>query len=182
MVAALAALDQTSRVDASPLFGRVLSENQRREEAACITLLNALPQFDVCEELVIADVGLSAIPISAYHLPNLIKLVLCKNSLTSMRSPAATASAQSLIEIDLSRNCFVKFPMELLEFKRLTTVNVSHNRIEAVELGLLPLQQWTTLDLSYNRIRILPSMITLQASLQGKAQIRLIGNSYKDSE
>ncbi len=103
----------------------------------------------------ITDSKLKEIPMEIFAQPLLKRLCAASNQIATI-PPTIQNAAQSLIQLDLSKNKISLIPIELAQCSHLEELNLSHNLLVDIT-PLLTLSRLTTLDVSTNRISVIPA-------------------------
>ncbi|KAI8370719.1 uncharacterized protein BYT42DRAFT_617238 [Radiomyces spectabilis] len=98
------------------------------------------------------------------------QLLLRRNRLTCLKKYAKALHSfrHHLLELSLRDNLLLKFPIEIMSLKQLTTLSLSNNALTVIETQLLPhLPHMQWLSLGGNQLKDLPSDIVCCRHLKG---------------
>lgn len=116
-------------------------------------------------ELSLTHHGLRSIPTEIQEMPNLQKLELWNNKITSIPDDFFR-SLTALERLNLGRNRFQSIPSEIEELTSLTILELQENAIDFVPPGIGNLKGLISLDLSENRISSLPGTVEQLTALK----------------
>jgi len=126
------------------------------------------------EGLDVSRCGLDSFPHGLNMFGGLRTLLAQRNKLASLPDLSALCWLE---EIDLSRNKFEEFPVELYDCVNLADIRLSHNNLKLVPSGIEKLVNLAALELGSNNINVIPNCLCGLKSLE---LLDLSGNGIKE--